>query len=37
MTGVKRQRIEQSANRWLILTQLLQNQQWDTIQERYLC
>jgi hypothetical protein len=36
-TGVKTQHTEQIANQLLILSQRLQNQQWDTNQERYLC
>jgi hypothetical protein len=34
---VKKQHTEQIANQWLILIQLLKNQQWDTNQERCLC
>jgi hypothetical protein len=36
-TGMKMQRTEQIANQWSILSQHLQNQQWDTNQEKYLC
>jgi hypothetical protein len=36
-TGMKMQHTEQIANQWLILSQRLQNEQWDTNQERYFC